>query len=98
MPVLGAGDILLGALTLSAERSHFRRPSIGQLSDILIDGARELTSLFGGDTTIFYHSVAGVLRLGGRRRHDNDERAWRWTGFPSMLKSRSWSSLHHEPR
>ena len=53
VPVLGAGDILLGALTLSAERSHFRRPSIGQLSDIPIDGAQGLTSLFGGDTTIF---------------------------------------------
>jgi DNA-binding IclR family transcriptional regulator len=53
MPIFGAGDRLMGALTISGRRAHFRQPQVRQISRLLVGGVCELTSKFGGDADLF---------------------------------------------
>lgn len=52
MPIFGAGDQLIGAITISGRRALFRQPELRACARLLVDGACELTALFGGEEAV----------------------------------------------
>ncbi|MET0183518.1 MAG: IclR family transcriptional regulator C-terminal domain-containing protein, partial [Caulobacterales bacterium] len=47
-PIFGAGDVLLGALSISGPRSRLTRERIRELCESLVTAARELSEKLGG--------------------------------------------------
>lgn len=65
-PVFGAGDNLLGAISLSGPATRFGKASLPGLARALLGAASELTTRFGGDPTALREAIANPL--GARRR------------------------------
>ena len=65
-PVFGAGDKLLGALSLSGPATRFGKASLPGLARALLGSATELTTRFGGDAAALREAIANPL--GVRRR------------------------------
>lgn len=61
-PVFGAGDSLLGAISLSGAAGRFGRASLPKLARPLLVAAAELTARLGGDPSALRAAVANPFR------------------------------------